>query len=115
MEGAVHWFRQAAVNGVRVVTVADASLPGGKDRRLVKDAEADPVWARYYEIGTNRPMYIEQGVVKYSLAELSHSHRIGHGWIGGRWPAGLLAADYPTWRRERRKARVGDEFLALDP
>ena len=105
VEGAVHWFRQAAVNGVRVVTVADASLPGGKDRRLVKDPEAEPVWARYYEIGTNRPMFIEQGVVKYSLAELSHSHRIGHGWIGGRWPAGLLAADYPAWRRERRMAR----------
>ena len=105
VEGAVHWFRQAAVNGVRVVTVADASLPGGKDRRLVTDLEADPVWARYYEIGTNRPMFIEQGVVKYSLAELSHSHRIGHGWIGGRWPAGLLAADYPAWRRERRMAR----------
>lgn len=105
VEGAVHWFRQAAVNGVRVVTVADASLPGGRDRRLVTDLEADPVWARYYEIGTNRPMFIEQGVVKYSLAELSHSHRIGHGWIGGRWPAGLLAAEYPKWRQERRKAR----------
>ena len=105
VEGAVHWFQKAAVTGVRVVTVADASLPGGKDRRLVKDPEAEPVWARYYEIGTNRPMFIEQGVVKYSLAELSHSHRIGHGWIGGRWPAGLLAADYPAWRRERRMAR----------
>ena len=105
VEGAVRWFRKAAVTGVRVVTVADASQPGGQDRRLVEDPEAEPVWARYYEIGTNRPMFIEQGVVKYSLAELSHSHRIGHGWIGGRWPAGLLAADYPAWRRERRMAR----------
>ena len=105
VEGAVRWFRKAAVTGVRVVTVADASQPGGQDRRLVEDPEAEPVWARYYEIGTNRPMFIEQGVVKYSLAELSHSHRIGHGWIGGRWPAGLLAADYPAWRRERRKER----------
>ena len=105
VEGAVRWFRKAAVTGVRVVTVADASQPGGQDRRLVEDPEAEPVWARYYEIGTNRPMFIEQGVVKYSLAELSHSHRIGHGWIGGRWPAGLLAAEYPKWRQERRKAR----------
>jgi len=105
VEGAVRWFQQAAVTGVRVVTVADASLPGGKDRRIVEDAEAEPIWARYYEIGTNRPMFIEQGVVKYTLAELSHSHRTGHGWIGGRWPAGLLAVDYPAWREERRKNR----------
>lgn len=105
VESAVDWFRKVAVNGVRVVTVADASLPGGKDRRIIKDMEAEPVWARYYEIGTNRPMFIEQGVVKYTLAELSHAHRIGHGWIGGRWPAGLLAAEYPAWRKKQEKLR----------
>ena len=42
-------------------------------------------------------MYIEQGVVRYSLAELSHKHRTGHGWIGGRWPQGLLETEYPAW------------------
>ncbi|HCQ32389.1 MAG TPA: pectate lyase [Verrucomicrobiales bacterium] len=103
VEGAVRWFRQVAVPGIRVVTVDDASLPGGKDRKVIRDAKADPVWARYYEIGTNRPMFIERGEVKYSLAELSHSHRVGHGWIGGRWPAGLLAAEYPVWRRKYGK------------
>ena len=105
VEAAVDWFRKVAVNGVRVVTVADASLPGGKDRRIVQDAGAKPVWARYYEIGTNKPMFIEQGVVKYTLAELSHSHRVGHGWIGGRWPAELLATEYPAWRQEQGKPR----------
>ena len=103
VEGAVRWFRQVAVPGIRVVTVDDASLPGGKDRKVIRDAKADPVWARYYEIGTNRPMFIERGEGKYSLAELSHSHRVGHGWIGGRWPAGLLAAEYPVWRRKYGK------------
>ena len=98
VEGAVSWFERASIKGVRVVTVQDDSLPGGRDRRVVEDAEADPIWARYHEIGTNRPLFIEQGVVKYTLAELSHSHRVGHGWIGGRWPARLLKVDYPAWR-----------------
>ena len=103
VEGAVRWFRQVAVPGIRVGTVDEASLPGGKDRKVSRDGKADPVWARYYEIGTNRPMFIERGEVKYSLAALSHSHRVGPGWIGGRWPAGLLAAEYPVWRRKYGK------------
>ena len=103
VEGAVRWFKEAGVTGIRVVTVEDETLPGGKDRRVVEDPGAGPVWARYYEIGSNRPMFIEQGVVKYSLAELSHSHRVGHGWIGGRWPARLLEVEYPAWRGKGRK------------
>jgi len=98
VEGAVSWFERARIIGVRVATVQDDTLPGGRDRRVVKDPNAEPVWARYYEIGTNRPLFIEQGVVKYTLAELSHSHRVGHGWIGGRWPARLLKVEYPAWR-----------------
>ena len=62
--------------------------------------------ARYYEIGTNRPMYIEEGVVKYSLSELSHKHRIGHLWIGGRWPERLLKVEYLAWQaRVEQKER----------
>ena len=97
VRSAASWFEEVKIKGIRVVTVKDDTLPGGKDRRVVSDPAAGPVWARYYEIGTNRPMYIEQGVVRYSLAELSHKHRTGHGWIGGRWPQGLLETEYPAW------------------
>jgi len=103
VEGAVSWFERARIFGLRVVTVEDDSLPGGRDRRVVEDSNAEPVWARYYEIGTNRPMFIEQGVVKYKLEELSHSHRVGHGWIGGRWPERLLKVEYPAWRARGRR------------
>ena len=117
VEGAVGWFQRVALKGIRVVTVDDFSLPGGKDRKVIRDEAAEPVWARYYEIGTNRPMFIEQGVVKYSLAELSHSHRVGHGWIGGRWPAGLLAVEYPAWQRRQKKVfqKTEDNLLNADP
>ena len=98
VESAAAWFDEVKITGVRVITVKDDGVPGGMDRRVVNDPKAGPIWARYYEIGTNRPMYIEQGVVKYSLAELSHRHRMAHGWIGGRWPERLLKVEYPAWR-----------------
>ena len=98
VKGAVDWFAKVRITGVRVVTVKDDTLPGGRDRRVVADPKATPIWARYYEIGTNRPLYIEKGVARYSLAELSHKKRIGHTWIGGRWPERLLEVEYPAWR-----------------
>lgn len=103
IQGAARWFDEAKITGVRVITVEDKSLPGGKDRKVVKDPNAPAIWARYYEIGTNRPLFIEQGEVHYRLAELSHKHRVGHGWIGGRWPTRLLEVDYPAWREKWRE------------
>ncbi|MCP4846334.1 MAG: pectate lyase [Verrucomicrobiaceae bacterium] len=97
VKGAVGWLEKVKVVGRKVITVKDDRLPGGIDKRLVPAPGSAPIWGRYYEIGTDRVMYIEQGVVHYSLAELSHKHRVGHAWIGGRWPAVPLQ-DYAGWR-----------------
>jgi PelA/Pel-15E family pectate lyase len=96
VRGAVGWLEKVKVVERKVITVKDDRLPGGIDKRLVHAPGAAPIWGRYYEIGTDRVMYIEQGVVHYSLDALSHKHRVGHAWIGGRWPAGPLQ-DYAGW------------------
>jgi len=97
VQAAVGWLERVKVVDQKVITVKDDRLPGGIDKALVHAPGAVPIWGRYYEIGTDRVMYIEQGVVHYSLAALSHKHRVGHAWIGGRWPAGPLQ-DYAGWR-----------------
>ena len=97
VQAAVGWLEKVKVVDRKVITVKDDRLPGGIDKALVPAPGAAPIWGRYYEIGTDRVMYIEQGVVHYSLAALSHKHRVGHAWIGGRWPAGPLQ-DYAGWR-----------------
>ena len=91
------WFNQVRITGVQIHNFKDDSLPGGVDRKIIADPSAPPIWARYYEIGSNRPMFIEKGIVKYKLSELSHAKRIGHLWIGGRWPESLLKVEYPAW------------------
>jgi len=97
VQGAVRWLEKVKVVERKVITVKNDQLPGGIDKRLVYAPGAAPIWGRYYEIGTGRVMYIEQGVVHYSLAALSHKHRVGHAWIGGQWPARPLQ-QYAGWR-----------------
>ena len=57
---------------------------------------AKPLWARFYEIGSNRPIFCgRDGIIKYSLAEIEHERRIGYNWYTSA-PAELLAKDYPA-------------------
>ena len=41
--------------------------------------DAGPIWARFYEIGSNRPVFVgRDGVVKYSVAEIEPERRVGY-------------------------------------
>ncbi len=42
-----------------------------------------PVWARFYEHRTNRPIYSgRDGIIRYRLAEIEIERRTGYSWIG---------------------------------
>lgn len=100
IESAVSWFRAAKLTGIKVVEKQDASQPNGRDRVVVEDASAPPIWARFYEIGTNRPIFCgRDGVIKSSLAEIEHERRTGYSWYSGA-ATGLLANDYPAWQKK---------------
>ena len=100
VQSAVAWFDSVKIKGVRVVDKVEPSLPGGRDRVLVADPRAQPLWARFYEIGTYRPILCgNDGVIKRSLAEVEPERRCGYMWYC-MTPADLLARDYPAWQKK---------------
>jgi PelA/Pel-15E family pectate lyase len=69
------------------------------DTVVVTDPKAPPLWARHYEVETNRPIFASRdGVKVYSLAEVDRERRTGQPWYG-EWPAKLLEREYPQWRK----------------
>lgn len=105
IESAVAWFERVKLSGVRVETRDDPTLPGGRDRVVVADPNAPPLWARFYALGTNRPIFCgRDGVIKDSLAEIEHERRVGYAWYTDR-PAALLAKEVPAWRWRRVTAK----------
>jgi len=103
IESAMKWFETSKLTGIRQVQNPDPSLPKGYDKVIVADPNATPLWARFYEIGSNRPIFCgRDGVIKYSLAEIEYERRVGYGWYGDA-PAKLLSEDYPRWRERNRK------------
>ena len=97
VNAAVEWFQAVRINGFRYQDVAAPDQPKGKDRVLVADANAS-VWARFYEIETNRPMFSgRDSEKKYDVKEIEWERRTGYAWYGV-WPENLLTKDYPKWK-----------------
>ncbi len=102
IEGAVAWFESAKLTGIRVEVRPDAKSAKGTDKIVVKDPSAPAVWARFYEIGTNRPIFSDRdGIAKWNLSDLGYERRNGYAWLGS-WPRQLLAKDYPAWKKRRK-------------
>jgi len=98
IEGAVAWFKEAKIEGLSVHWVRDASLPEGIDRVAEADPSAPPVWARFYEIGTNRPLFVgRDGIPREHMADIEHERRIEYVWLG-EFANKLLKKEYPKWQ-----------------
>ncbi len=98
VEAAVLWLREAQIEGRRVERVPAPALPAGFDVVVREDPSAPPLWARFYEIGSNRPLFLgRDGVARASLAEIEAERRTGYSWLGP-YAADLLERRYHAWR-----------------
>jgi PelA/Pel-15E family pectate lyase len=100
IEAAVAWLTRSEIHGVRVERRPDPSGPQSVDVVAVPDASAPAVWARFYDIATNRPIYSgRDGVIKDRLADIEIERRAGYSWIGP-YATALLGREYPAWARK---------------
>ncbi|QEL15934.1 pectate lyase [Limnoglobus roseus] len=106
VEAAAAWFEAAKLTGIRVASEKDEKGPKGVNKVVVKDPTAPPLWARFYEIGTNKPVFADRdGVQKMALADIGYERRNGYAWYGA-WPEKLLTVGYPAWKK-RVAAKTG--------
>lgn len=111
VDAAVAWLRKVRLAGVRVDKVKAAKEEfirhtADFDNVVVQDAAAPPLWARHYEIGTDRPVFAGRDAVKkYALAEIERERRTGTPWYG-TWPAKLIEKEYPKWREKTGLAKA---------
>jgi PelA/Pel-15E family pectate lyase len=100
IEAAVEWFRESKIEGIRVIPKPAPGTPKGFDMTVVADPAAPPLWARFYDIATNRPIFCgRDGIAKSTLAEIEYERRNGYRWYVDR-PARLLNREYPEWKRK---------------
>jgi pectate lyase len=70
------WFESAKIEGYRYTRSPDGPP-------LTKDPAASPLWARFYEIESGRPIFSDRdGVLTYDLAGIGSERRGGYTWYG---------------------------------
>lgn len=85
----VAWFESVKIEGYRYKR-------SGSAPNLTADPNARALWARFYEIGSNRPFFCDRdGMVKYDIEEIGSERRGGYTWYGN-WGESL-ANGYAKW------------------
>ena len=91
IEAAVDWYERSKITGIRVV-----SKDGG--RAIVRDPKAPPLWARFYEPKTGRPIFAgRDGVIRYSLEEIEKERTTGYQWYSRAGERVL--EEYAKWKK----------------
>ncbi len=104
VEGAIAWLNKVAIKGVRLDKVRNPD--GRTEAILVEDETAPPLWARFYELETDRRLYLDRdSKFRYDFSEISYERRSGYGYHG-YWPASLLEEDYPKWKERNATTRA---------
>ncbi len=91
------WFTKVEIFGYRFGSgdfFADRKSPGGRKMEAV--AGAGPIWARYYQIGTDKPIFGDRDkTIHDDVDDLSLERRNGYSWFNMEGIAVLN--DYKTW------------------
>lgn len=107
VEGAVKWFEQVAIHGSRLERYRHDD--GRRDWRVVPDDDAPPLWARFYELETYRPLFLDRdSVFRYDLSEVSYERRRGYRYLGD-WARPLIERDYPRWKERVGRKRTSED------
>ncbi|HEV2481813.1 MAG TPA: pectate lyase [Puia sp.] len=101
VENAVAWFKASRIYNTRIKTIPAPRMVtpfrvSTTDRIAVTDSTAPPIWTRYYELGTHRPLFCNRdSKVVYSLAEVLRERRDGYGWY--TYSPQQVIDEYPRW------------------
>lgn len=85
----MRWFAAVKIEGFQYKKSRSAP-------NLIPDPKARPLWARFYEIETFRPIFCDRdGIVKYDIEEIGSERRGGYTWYGN-WGVSL-SNTYAKW------------------
>ena len=109
----LQWFQQSKIDGYNYIDIKDATQPNGRDRILAPEKNS-VVWARFYDIETNKPFFSgRNGIKKWSVTEIENERRTGYAWYG-TWPKKLLEKEYPEWLKKNSEKLTGPIKIVVD-
>ena len=103
IQNAVIWFQESRIFNTRVDRIPAPRMVtpfrvSTSDRIVVTDSTAPPIWTRYYELKTHKPLFCNRdSKVVYSLAEVTRERRDGYSWYN--YAPQKVFKEYPKWQK----------------
>jgi PelA/Pel-15E family pectate lyase len=95
VHSAIVWFEKVALHDVAFKAI------GSEGRKLVSSPGASPLWARYYEIGSDRPIFGDRDMTIHDdINEISGERRNGYSWFN-EGPK-LALEQYAEWNKKNK-------------
>jgi PelA/Pel-15E family pectate lyase len=101
IKNAVNWFKESEIKNIKIEIIPAPKVvykyhKSSFDRIVVEDSTAQPIWARFYELGTNKPFFANRDSKKvYKLSDVDRERRTGYSWYDYA-PQKVLNV-YPEW------------------
>ena len=100
IEGAIKWFQKSEIKGIQKEYFTNSD--GKKDYRMVPCEDCPTLWARFYDLETNRPFFCDRdGIKKYDISEIGHERRNGYSWYNK--DGSKVLKRYEKWKKEQNK------------
>ena len=101
INSAMAWFEKTKITGYRLEKIGKKGEPGA-DTRLVADPNAEPLWARFYDLLNCQPFVCDRdGMPRKHLSDIGPERRNGYSWYNTR-PA-TLYKNYEKWKNKYEK------------
>ena len=96
INGAASWFARTPIKDVAFRNV------GNEGRRLISEPGSGPLWSRYYQIGTDRPVFGDRDKsIHDDVNEISMERRRGYAWFTDK---GTTVIDrFERWKKAQAK------------
>lgn len=106
IQSAVKWFSDSKIYNTKLETFSAPEINSqykydnvSIDRKVVTDPAAPPIWTRFYELNSERPLFCDRNSkYLYSLAEVSRERRTGYVWY--TYNPEKVFEKYPEWQKK---------------
>ena len=98
IKSAIQWFKESKIEGYTYNTSRESE----KAIRILSKKEGSAVWARFYDIPTNKPVFGDRdGSVKFNYEDVSEERRMGYSWYNEAGTK-LIESDFPKWLKKNK-------------
>lgn len=96
IEAAVEWFKTSKIEGIKKEYFTNNE--GKKDYRMISCKDCPTLWARFYDLETNRPFFCDRdGIKKYDISEIGYERRNGYSWYNS--DGNKVLKEYEKWKK----------------